>query len=167
MKRKKGFLLGEETLKLVVALLCIVFLIGFLAALYFSFSNTEKEKQAQATLERLKEAINQNAQEFTVYNPKDWLLIGWPVQGEEAFPRVCSQNEWKYCICIFDAIYRSAENYAEESKICVETQKRVLTSEPRLRKLFTPSEYAVWLRDPPIDLQIMHGNEITITRKPI
>ena len=49
-KSRKAFLLGEETLKIVVALICIVVLIYFLAMLYYAKVDGEKLAQAKALL---------------------------------------------------------------------------------------------------------------------
>ena len=50
MKNKKGFLLAEETLKMVLAVICIGFLIAFLFALYFNNVNNAKFLQAESVL---------------------------------------------------------------------------------------------------------------------
>ena len=52
---KKGFLLGEETLKIIVAVVCLGFLVYFLSALYFSNANSKEKIQAEETIYRISE----------------------------------------------------------------------------------------------------------------
>jgi len=47
---KKGFLLAEETLKIVVAVISITFLIYFLTSLYFARIDGENLRKAEAVL---------------------------------------------------------------------------------------------------------------------
>ena len=47
---KKGFFLAEETLKIVIAVIVIIFLIYFLASLYFSGKDSEELKFAEDSL---------------------------------------------------------------------------------------------------------------------
>ena len=57
-KNKKGFLLAEETLKIILALICIVFLVYFLVYLYFSNVDSKKLEQAKSSLDYLFKEIN-------------------------------------------------------------------------------------------------------------
>lgn len=93
---RKGFLLAEETLKIVIAVICIGFLIYFLTALYFKNKGNEDLEFAEATLNRLVEEINAGATSFDVYNPGNpWRIVAWPVDGEK--PSKCSN--WETCLC--------------------------------------------------------------------
>lgn len=47
IKNKKGFLLANETLKIIIAVICIGFLIYFLAMLYLSKSGTQDKMDAE------------------------------------------------------------------------------------------------------------------------
>ena len=107
MKNKKGFLLAEETLKIVLAVIAISFLISFLTSLYFAKVNSEKLKQAEAILKgdsegSIKMAINsledKNSTEFHLQSPKGWYLFGFV--GDEK-PNSCAGEN---CLCICDKV---------------------------------------------------------------
>jgi hypothetical protein len=108
-KSRKGFLLGEETLKIVVALICIVVLIYFLAMLYYAKVDSAKLAQAKALLidssESIKARINNldsiNPVEQHLINPKGWYLFSFANGGEK--PNYCAGLN---CLCICDKLSR-------------------------------------------------------------
>ncbi|MBI2044956.1 hypothetical protein HYT23_02775 [Candidatus Pacearchaeota archaeon] len=115
MKNKKAFLLGEETLKIIVALIVIVFLVYFLFALFYSSSTKSKQRQAEAVLEEsvsgsIKTAIERarsgqgsvggNAEEVPVPNPLGWHLFSFT--GSEIKPNDCAGEN---CLCICDKVW--------------------------------------------------------------
>ena len=101
---KKAFLLAEETLKMVIALISISFLIYFLSALYFTNQNSKDLELAEATLENLIESANSGIEEVEIYNPEGWVLISWPYQDKDKTPLSCSKLNWESCICIIKDI---------------------------------------------------------------
>ena len=98
MKNKKGLLLPEETLKIVLAVISILFLIGFLVALYFSYVRNKDLEKAESSLEHLIESIQSGATEVEIWNPKGWGVVYFH-PGED-FPEACLNEEWESCICI-------------------------------------------------------------------
>ena len=101
---KKGFLLAEETLKMIIALIAISFLIYFLTALYFSNQDSENLELAEASLEHLMEEINSESKEVLIFNPEGWVIISWPYEEEDKLPNSCSILGWGNCICIVEDI---------------------------------------------------------------
>lgn len=106
MKNKGGFLLAEETLKIILAVIAIVFLIYFLGALYFSKINSDKLKKAEALLKESDESIERKIQNLNIINPVDFQLInpnGWHLLGftTSTRPNSCLG---KSCLCICDGI---------------------------------------------------------------
>ena len=94
---KKGFLLGEEGLKLIIAVIVLVFLIYFLVSLYMAQSVNKEKEEAKASLKKIIEAIrsqNDNSNIF-LFNPKDWLLVSF-VKGEIEPVQCFKEN----CICV-------------------------------------------------------------------
>lgn len=106
MKNKRGFLLAEETLKIVIALISLSFLIFFLISLYFSNVNDVKSKQAEQILIESDESIKQSIQnlddseskELILDNPNGWYLFGFT----NLKPNVCAGDN---CLCICDRVY--------------------------------------------------------------
>ena len=104
---KKGMLLAEETLKTVIAVIVIVFLVSFLANLYFGKLKDDAIKKSEQILiksdqsiknviERLKEGESQSMILQEVYN---WHLFSFTGNLEK--PNSCSG---KNCLCICDEV---------------------------------------------------------------
>src|SRR4030042_2368410 len=98
-KNKKGFLLGEETLKIIIAVICIVFLIYLLVAIYNSSTGEKKIAQAKEIFSRT-EAIASSLKEGEserqdVPNPEGWHLYSF-IEYEK--PNACA-GEGCLCIC--------------------------------------------------------------------
>lgn len=96
LKNKKGMLLAEETLKTVLAVIAIGILIYFLISLYFGNLNEERQKKAEATLERISEIVDSSAEsgEVRAITPDGWYLFGF---AGEVKPNSCASQS---CICI-------------------------------------------------------------------
>jgi hypothetical protein len=132
MKNKKGFLLAEETLKIVIALICISFLIYFLSSLYFKNKDSKDLELAKASLERLVEEINAEATSVEIYNPKGWVLSSWPhdttkriwytawlkKEIKKGSPQYCENLGWKNCICICK---KNDQNKCDDLGFCLES----------------------------------------------
>ncbi len=103
---KRGFLLGEETIKLILAVIAILFLVLFVVYLYNNFSQNKELEQAKASLEHLTSGIEAGSTEIEIYNPLGWVLSSWPssspplIPGSETLPAQCSNNQWNNCLCI-------------------------------------------------------------------
>ncbi|MAH03669.1 hypothetical protein CMI39_02685 [Candidatus Pacearchaeota archaeon] len=144
MKNKKGFLLAEETLKIVIALIAISFLIYFLSSLYFNSQKDEKLEFAKASLEHLMEEINSieegKPKDVEIYNPEGWVVVSWPYLDEKLIPNSCSNFKGKSCICICkdlkfgealwskipfltDSQREVASNKCDKKGICMENSK--------------------------------------------
>jgi len=134
---KKAFLLAEETLKMVIALISISFLIYFLSALYFTNQTSKGLELAEATLENLIESANSGIEEVEIYNPEGWVLSSWPhdvkksrvVYDEEIkndFPNACSNLGWKNCVCICDSAINFESSDCDKAGICLKSEYNVV-----------------------------------------
>jgi hypothetical protein len=97
---KKGdFMLGEYTLKMVIAVLCLLLLVYLLFSFYSSFTNKQDLSKARGTLDTLSEKMSQAKSKsdgeayVPLLNPDGWRLIGY--SGTEK-PQQCINN----CICL-------------------------------------------------------------------
>ena len=109
-RNQRGFLLGEETLKIVIAVICIVFLIYLLVAVYFNTTGQEKLKQAESILKgdngiviemnRVNSGGEYDPQGFHVPNPPGWFIFSFI--GEDKKPNSCIG---KNCICICEEAF--------------------------------------------------------------
>jgi hypothetical protein len=103
MKNKKGFLLGEETVKIVIAVICIAFLVTLLVLVYLSATGTQKTREAtlsienviQPEIEKLNEGGEANTNGNLIQNPAGWYIFSF-VDGDKK-PNSCIQEN---CICI-------------------------------------------------------------------
>ena len=82
--KKRGFLLGEFTLKIIIAIISIFLLIFLLVSLYSSFRGGEDKKKAEASLDRVFTGLNiaKSGEEFEIalVTPKNWVLMEYEVK---------------------------------------------------------------------------------------
>ncbi len=96
MKSKKGFLLGEYTLKMIIGVLCVLLLLYLLFVFYSSFTDKQNFQRAEATLESLSEKMvdaKSGAVSLPLLEPNGWKLISY--SGAEK-PEACTST----CICL-------------------------------------------------------------------
>ena len=117
---KRGFLLAEETLKLIVAVIAIGFLVYLLIALYFSFRTSQELEQAKSSLNFLLSEINSGKERVEIYNPKGWWIGTWDQLGVP-YPKSCSNLGWASCICICEE--DSAES-CDSDGVCLNNPQR-------------------------------------------
>lgn len=102
IRDKRGDLLSEYTLKVIIAAISLLLLLYLLFALYASFTNKQNFERAGATLENLNEkmvdARNLNVmQSIPLLEPNGWVLLSY-ISGEK--PGECQEN----CICLCEGI---------------------------------------------------------------
>jgi len=101
---KKGFLLGESTLKMIIAVISLALLFYLLFTIYSSSQDNKQLKMAESTLNDLVEVMNRardtnEEQTIVLLEPSKWLLLGFSNdmnKPEECFGRcicVCTPNE--------------------------------------------------------------------------
>jgi len=106
MRSKKGFLLGEETIKLILAVIAIIFLVIFIVYLYNNFSQNKELEQAKSSLTHLTSEISAGSTEVSIYNPKEWVLSSWLssnspiIPGAANMPKQCLNSNWDSCLCL-------------------------------------------------------------------
>lgn len=145
MRGKKGFLLAEETVKIVIALIVIGFLIWFLGSLYYKNKISRELEMATDTLNRLEEEIDAGAESFEVLGPepgpwgaKGWLLMSFPFKDDpsEIQPDKCSVHGYVNCLCIcgvkqfrFPLGLTSLAKTCDNFGVCVEVRNFKIISE--------------------------------------
>jgi len=100
--KKRGFLLAEETLKMVIALISITFLIYFLVTLYFGRANEADFQQAKQTLidssqsvKKTIDGLNEGqTRTMTLANPIGWRFLSFT---QDPKPNSCAGSN---CLCI-------------------------------------------------------------------
>jgi len=118
----KGELLTSEVLKMVVAVICIGFLIYFLAALYFSNANSKDLVKANSLAEQIEKGFyHMEINSLTNFDIDDVSPQGWWVFGfgsGEAKPNFCSERD---CVCICKkAIVLFGEGEEKQLQTCDE-----------------------------------------------
>jgi len=105
-KNKRGFLLAEETLKIIVAVICIIFLAYILVAIYNSHSADKKIEQAKQVfygtgegevpgIEAIISSLGEGeSASKDIIEPQGWHLYSFV--GEEK-PNFCLNQK---CLCI-------------------------------------------------------------------
>ena len=130
---KHGFLLAEETLKLIISVIAI----GFLAFLLFSLYQANKDSNdldlAKESLEFLTSQINSEKTQADIYNPEGWWLGTWTKLQK------CSNVGLESCICICKE--KDADS-CDKDGICLDN------------KGFLIEENPIEIKDPPITFNI-------------
>jgi hypothetical protein len=157
MKNKKGFLLGEETLKIVIAVICLIFLVFLLAKLYYNYNKDEDLELAKASLEHLIDEINAGSESVEIYNPSSspyfpggWILISFPFE-DSGWPKSCSNSGWKNCLCICN----EAPNTIKDSGFAVDCDNKGIC----LENDFIIQNKKIKIENPPLTLNIDYENK--------
>ena len=121
---RKGFLLGETTLKMVIAVIAILLLIFLLYGLYKSFSDEDEMEKADAALIEILERVgkvsqdsNVNELRFYIPNPKGWNLVYF----SKGNPISCGGTK---CLCIC-----KDEEDCNDSAVCKRTSRDIILNE--------------------------------------
>jgi hypothetical protein len=114
-RNRKGFMLAEETIKIIIAVICILFLIYILVAVYNANTSAKKIDDAKAVLSRI-ETIVSFLEEGTIERQDIPNPIGWSIYsfiGEEK-PNSCAGEN---CLCICDSV-SSINIFASQAGRC-------------------------------------------------
>ncbi len=144
LKNKKGFLLAEETLKIVIAVIAIGLLIYLLFSLYYNSQKNEKLEQAEASLEIILGETNSDGAEVEIYNPESFEAFGWKIVSfsNSGLPNSCSNLGWSNCLCICKSqLVGDNIEECDEEGICRESELIVNGGE-------------IKIKNPPVRLEI-------------
>jgi hypothetical protein len=101
-KNRKGFMLAEETIKVIIAIICIVFLFYLLTSIYNASTSAKKIEEAKASLARIETitlALNEGEIDSQdIPNPQGWYLYGFTGASK---PNSCAGTN---CLCICDSV---------------------------------------------------------------
>jgi hypothetical protein len=121
MKNKNGFLLGEETVKIVIAVICIGFLVTLLVLIYLSATGTQKTKEAVTFMEVLKKNIQTvdeggeiNDEGILIQNPAGWYVFSF-VDNDKKPNQCLGEN----CICICAADWFTQIKTCDSKGACI------------------------------------------------
>lgn len=157
MKFKKANLLPEETLKIVIGVLCLILLIFLALAIYNSVSSREDFVAAQSTMERISiefDELEINASYIgKVYSlvPSGWRLFSF-VQNEVK-PNQCAGYD---CLCLCDSVRENyilfsiedrQEKECSDNGICVRTDKLENFDEIELKRAEDPTNIEILKRE--------------------
>lgn len=163
---KKGFLLGEETVKIVIALICLFFLVLLLFYIYFSHRSSKDLELAKESLNYLAEQMSMKAEEIEIYNPRGWGLISFkktnsflPIDAQ--LPNQCIDKKWENCLCICKLPSASVKSFIVTCSndawgVCLDNEFAISN-----RWFFEMIEYnSIEIENPPVMLSIDYENKI-------
>jgi Tfp pilus assembly protein PilE len=139
LRNRKAFILGEFTLKIIIAIACILILLYLLFALYSTYTEKSKIEQAKGALDRIDGKINEALQSETgraedvIYQPKSWAFVYYSSGGPDA----CEE---KSCLCIC----KKAGFFSNQRSSC--------TSNGECRKFSSLKSADSFAIDEPVDL---------------
>lgn len=159
-KNKNGFFLAEETLKIIIAVIVIGFLIYFLVSLYFSNTDEENMQFAESSTKYLIEQMNAQTKEVQIFNPKGWIITAWKIGNE--MPMQCSNLGWENCICICEddsnwdiGIAKNTDlDDCNAESYCSEYNKEIFINKASIE-----------IDNPPITLEINYEDKIEVNKK--
>ena len=102
---KRGVLLTEEALKMIVSFIVIIFLVGLLFYIYYSRVYNGEVRHAQSSLDRISEVINAKGGSVEGITPEGWSLVSFV---DEIRPNSC-YNKDCLCICLEDSLESCSE----------------------------------------------------------
>lgn len=126
--KKRGFLLAEETLKIILGVIAIGFLAFLLFSLYSHAKESKQSEYAKESLNFLISEISAGKSTVDVYNPEGWNLGVWPHEVKKESwisyfsstttdtPQTCRNLGWESCICICN---NNDANSCDDTGICV------------------------------------------------
>jgi len=100
--KKRGMLLTEEVLKMVIAVIGLVLLSYFLVSFFYSDAREKKQRDATATIEEIADVISKLGVEggnVTALQPQRWTLFSFT--AAEKKPNQCAGQN---CICICNKV---------------------------------------------------------------
>lgn len=134
---RKGFLLASTVVKIVIAVICIVFLVYLLSSVYFSRVNAQKKAEALNTLtsnnkigdeiKRVHSGGQFNPDGISLFVPKGWYLFSFT--GNREKPNSCAGVN---CVCICDNMlfgYFIKTEYERQMEECDENGACIRTPE--------------------------------------
>jgi len=105
-KNKRGFLLGEETLKIIIAVICIIFLVILVTSIYFSLTDSQNAKYVQGTKDLIFQEVTRvnnggipSTNGTFLPNPAGWCIFSFT--GTDKKPNLCTGQN---CICLCNNI---------------------------------------------------------------
>ncbi|MEX2017251.1 MAG: hypothetical protein WD876_02160 [Candidatus Pacearchaeota archaeon] len=148
-KSRQGIFLAEETLKIVIAVIVIGFLVFFIVSLYLSTGGDEEMKFAESSVNYIMEQMNLQSREILIFNPEGWFVSAWT--KNTGLPLTCSNLNWDNCICICE---ESTSKSCDEDGYCKNYNKEIFIKEG-----------SVEINNPPITLQLNYGEKIEVNKK--
>lgn len=125
-QNKKGStLLPEQVVKIVIALIVVGFLVFLLISLFFSRTDIDKQKQAEAFLSTGANSLAPTIRDLppgqkttlTIFNPSGWYLFSFTHVEKGKIPAKCGLEK---CLCICDnTIIRDQVQYCQNNGVCL------------------------------------------------
>lgn len=166
MKSKKGLMLGEEVVELIISAIVLLSLIAFLAFLYYSYADNNWELDfAKSSLKYLINNIESQKKETLIFGPKDWVIGSWVLPSSDleskSIPPSCKNFEEGSCICFCKCTNGGCNSVGSSSTcdpgVCYNLKKNVVVSGYLLGWSESGSKYS----------DVEYQNSITNRGKPI
>jgi len=172
MKNKKAFFLPEETVKIIISIIVILFLAGFLFSLYSNQVANKELEIAKSTLIEMVKKINAGEKEFeifrlkTSFKVKSWILLSFPFSddAEKIQPIQCLGFKSGNCLCIcgirlwnFPLSTKSLADSCDKFGTCQESNFQIKNQggiSYSLKGIFYKREDIINIENPPIKLKI-------------
>lgn len=163
MKNKKGMILPEETLKLIIGTIVLVSLLVILIAVYYTVTFNKDLKLAEKSLENLLIYLDSGQMNtIKIFNPTRWHILSWSLFEKEqsTFPDSCPYYG-KSCVC-----FCSNKDCSKE-KVCSSSNLQIEISSFESEQISSQKE--IYIDKPPITILIRKiqsedGDKIQLTK---
>ena len=95
MRNKKGFLLAEETMKIIIAVISIGFLAFLLVSLYFALKSPG-QNYAKDSLNHILSEVKAQRDQIQIYNPENWWIVTI-TSVDKSFLCICEKSDGIDC----------------------------------------------------------------------
>jgi len=122
---KKGFFLAEETVKIIISIIVILFLAGFLFAIYYNYKIDSELENAKKSLQEFEKQTNAGATSFLINGLKNWQLLSYSKTQGELSVKFCSVLGWEECVCICRPGFLDIVATCEKKVFCIQSSLKI------------------------------------------
>ncbi|MBT4258011.1 hypothetical protein HOD88_02420 [archaeon] len=139
LNRKRGEILVNETLKIILSVIAIGFLVFFLTSLYFAKIYDESFIAAQNTAEQIDLVVKAGGGEVDALTPKGWSIFSFVRRDR---PNSCSG---KSCLCLCDDVpkvqfWKNQLDECNKKGVCLIVDGLIEFDEIKIKKELTSIE---------------------------
>jgi hypothetical protein len=135
MNKKGVAWLSEETLRIVIAVLCLVGLFLVLYGIYNANKDSTNLDLAKNSLKDITNRLANKEEQIRIYQVQSWTISSWPNGAD--MPAQCTNNTWSHCLCMCAARtdpYTTPAIACDSLGTCMQSDFNISYEDPNLLK---------------------------------